>query len=213
MAIITIVKGREGVVTETHFKYNVTGHRLTVDGIHFGSVEYATAPIRAHHIYQYDNSADRYPNPLLEVFERGQDRLSGCTKVYSDLTMSFTATVTAGKYSKSGAMVPLRQKAVEIDTQNISRWHKHVVGAKYLTILNRCFFVAQQGYMGIGPPNLWEGDICSVLSGARVPFIFRHNSEDSYQLVGESYVESIMDGQVLGMLEHGEVQRSSITLV
>ena len=62
--------------------------------------------------------------------------------------------------------------------------------------IKRAFFVTEQGYMGLGPLGMEEGDLVYVLSGGQVPFILRPTIlAEGFSLVGESYVHGIMDGE------------------
>ncbi|KAH8885913.1 hypothetical protein GQ53DRAFT_626498, partial [Thozetella sp. PMI_491] len=68
---------------------------------------------------------------------------------------------------------------------------------------NREFFVTENGYIGIGPAGMRPGDEAWSLIGGHVPFILRRSTQDgvksvyeSYQLVGESYVHGVMDGEL-----------------
>ena len=57
------------------------------------------------------------------------------------------------------------------------------------------FFKTKRGYLGLGSQALQVGDIVCVLAGGEVPFVLRR-ARTHYQLVGESYVHGIMDGEV-----------------
>lgn len=70
----------------------------------------------------------------------------------------------------------------------------------------RCFAVTKKGYMVIAPPGAREGDMLCIVMGAEVPFLLRplSNSEGEvsekgkfYALVGECYVQGLMDGEGL----------------
>ena len=50
--------------------------------------------------------------------------------------------------------------------------------------------------MGVGPKDIQNGDILSVLLGGQVPFILR-KLDDTCMLVGESYIHGIMNGEAL----------------
>jgi hypothetical protein len=51
----------------------------------------------------------------------------------------------------------------------------------------------------LGPAGLQRGDTLAVIYGAEIPFVFRKNSNGQYRLIGESYVDGVMDGEVLEM--------------
>jgi hypothetical protein len=67
----------------------------------------------------------------------------------------------------------------------------------------RRFFRTGEGYYGIGPLIIKEGDVVCVLLGGRTPFILRRVGDD-YSLVGECYVHGFMHGEAIDMMERGE---------
>jgi hypothetical protein len=76
------------------------------------------------------------------------------------------------------------------------------------TLHNRRLFRTTKVYYGVCHKVLEVGDICCVFRGANVPFVLRqascneHNCHMSnqYILVGESYIQGIMKGEVFAML-------------
>jgi hypothetical protein len=77
--------------------------------------------------------------------------------------------------------------------------------------LNRRFFVTEQGYMGLSFPETRVGDIVCVFPGLEVPFIVRPDGE-YYLLVGEAYVQGLMDGEAMQDLDAGLVQLQTFEL-
>ena len=77
------------------------------------------------------------------------------------------------------------------------------------TILQRTFFVTDNGFMGTGPLTTLTGDRITVFFGGDVPFLLRKDlhgdtrDETSvgmspcWNLVGDCYVHGIMDGEVM----------------
>ena len=63
----------------------------------------------------------------------------------------------------------------------------------------RQLFLTAKGRLGLGPAGLQRGDTLAVIYGAEIPFVFRKNSNGQYRLIGESYVDGVMDGEVLEM--------------
>ena len=53
---------------------------------------------------------------------------------------------------------------------------------------------AARGYLGLVPRDAQAGDTIAILKGGRVPFVLR-SEEDSYQLVGATYVHGILQGE------------------
>lgn len=67
-------------------------------------------------------------------------------------------------------------------------------------------FRTRGGYLGIGPRLLDEskGDFLCVLLGCRVPVVLRPcESTRGYYLVGDAYVQGLMDGEALNMCDEG----------
>ncbi|WPV30485.1 Heterokaryon incompatibility protein 6, OR allele [Fulvia fulva] len=98
---------------------------------------------------------------------------------------------------KSANSMPSRTKKEQVD-----------LGGRYLqsfllACVGRCFFVTNGGLMGIGPENLVEGDRVAILYGGRVPFVMSTRGSlgrGEYRLLGECYVDGVMQGQ--GMRKH-----------
>ncbi|QDS68455.1 hypothetical protein FKW77_010822 [Venturia effusa] len=65
----------------------------------------------------------------------------------------------------------------------------------------RCFFTTEDGTMGWAPKAARAGDIVCVILGCAVPFVLRKTTEARYLVVGECYMDGIMDGElILGVL-------------
>ncbi|KAL1584156.1 hypothetical protein WHR41_07222 [Cladosporium halotolerans] len=62
----------------------------------------------------------------------------------------------------------------------------------------RVLFVSAAGWVGLAPHGAREGDLVFVAVGADVPYVLR-SCGDGYELIGECYVQGIMDGEVMGM--------------
>jgi hypothetical protein len=80
----------------------------------------------------------------------------------------------------------------------------HNLSAAKLDILyrhnGRRPFITEKGRLGLGPSMMQAGDIVAVILGAEVPFILRRRKEDGrYEVIGEAYVDGIMDGEVMDM--------------
>jgi hypothetical protein len=62
--------------------------------------------------------------------------------------------------------------------------------------MGRKLFSTGNGFLGLGPRVLKEGDVCCILFGAPVPFVLRRVG-DQYKLVGEAYVHGVMKGEAV----------------
>jgi hypothetical protein len=68
-------------------------------------------------------------------------------------------------------------------------------------------FVTKKGHLGLGLDHVDPGDAVAVLIGCQVPFVLRKSVGGKYEIVGEAYVDGIMDGEavvgreIVGVLE------------
>ncbi|KAF5580683.1 heterokaryon incompatibility (het-6OR allele) [Fusarium pseudocircinatum] len=60
---------------------------------------------------------------------------------------------------------------------------------------NRRFFRTENGYMGLGPPDIQTGDAICLLLGGSVAYALRRSAHETWTYVGECYVHGIMDGE------------------
>jgi hypothetical protein len=58
-------------------------------------------------------------------------------------------------------------------------------------------FITEKGHLGLGSVHLQPGDSVAIFGGAAVPFVLRERGDKKYQLIGEAYVDKIMDGEAV----------------
>jgi hypothetical protein len=63
--------------------------------------------------------------------------------------------------------------------------------------IERRAFVTSEGRPGVGPAILREGDVVAIFCGTEVPLLLRPCDGGAYELIGEAYVDGIMDGEVM----------------
>ena len=59
------------------------------------------------------------------------------------------------------------------------------------------FMITSTGYIGWAHPRAQPGDQIFVVGGCTVPVILRSRDNGGYVLVGDAYVEGIMDGEAV----------------
>ncbi|PVH79578.1 hypothetical protein DL98DRAFT_375285, partial [Cadophora sp. DSE1049] len=100
-----------------------------------------------------------------------------------------------GKHIKLGLKQLLKNKVVkgklESRTRISSRLGSEIIGKS----LGRLPFITRKGHLVLGPEYAGSGDFIGIIKGAQVPFILRRQSDEQYQLIGEAYVDGIMDGE------------------
>lgn len=71
---------------------------------------------------------------------------------------------------------------------------------------NRSFLITSTGRMGIGPYDTHIEDTVAVILGGDVPYIIRAQ-EDSWEFVGEAYIQGFMAGEAIEAYQRGFQKR------
>lgn len=78
----------------------------------------------------------------------------------------------------------------------VAREEKIQLGSEIIgKSLGRLPFVTRKGHLGLSSVRIASGDVIAVILGSQVPFVLRSHSEGKYQVIGEAYVDGIMDGE------------------
>ncbi|KAL5327565.1 hypothetical protein ACEPPN_005265 [Leptodophora sp. 'Broadleaf-Isolate-01'] len=73
----------------------------------------------------------------------------------------------------------------------------------------RRFFVTMKGYIGLALPEVSQGDSVCVFLGTKIPFVVRPEG-DHFLLIGEAYVQGMMNGEAIQELESGKLELTEI---
>ncbi|KAH7926181.1 HET-domain-containing protein, partial [Leucogyrophana mollusca] len=73
----------------------------------------------------------------------------------------------------------------------------HKIQGSLAFFYGRCFAMTSTGYMGVVPRTAKPGDWVCVLLGGELPFVIRKVGDGFFRLVGECYLQGIMDGEVM----------------
>lgn len=84
-----------------------------------------------------------------------------------------------------------------------------------LSLLRRRFFRTQRSWPGLGPECMGAGDVVVVFHGGTSPYVLRpvEGKEDYYHLLGECYVDILLDEGAYNMLEEGGAKEHIFYLV
>ena len=85
---------------------------------------------------------------------------------------------------------------------------------------NRKFCITELGRMGVVPASTETGDRIVVLFGMQTPVVLRTLAPVSvdarpacYQLLGESFVHGLMDGEAIRAMEMGDLHADDLVIV
>lgn len=109
------------------------------------------------------------------------------------------------KYIKSEAERFLANEGLKQRLQNMNMLHLHLSNEIIGRSPKRLPFITSKGHMCLGADNIQEGDCVAIIKGAEVPYILRLQQTGSYQLIGEAYVDGIMDGEASENLNYTRI--------
>jgi hypothetical protein len=157
--------------------------------------------------------------PLAEAFWRtliGDRTPTGTRPAEASFSMYFEALErsleTLSKYGPDmnpfNSKVPLEvQEALNVSLSRDAAAFGRFANMSGPQTRERRFAITERGYMGMIPPYSEIGDVVFIIPGAQVPFLLRCKegtddgldvpSEKKWQLVGESYFQGMMDGEML----------------
>lgn len=81
-----------------------------------------------------------------------------------------------------------------------------------LVCSGRRFYLSKKGYMGLAPAQTREDDLISIFLGLSSPVIIRREDDDCYIIIGECYVQGIMNGEAMKDLEDGKLELREFVL-
>lgn len=72
--------------------------------------------------------------------------------------------------------------------------------------VDKCLFLTRKGRLGLcGAAVMAVGDLCCILAGAPVPFLFTPATNQRHKLVEECYIHGVMHGELLDECEFGSI--------
>ncbi|KAH8590531.1 hypothetical protein B0O99DRAFT_691542 [Bisporella sp. PMI_857] len=70
-------------------------------------------------------------------------------------------------------------------------------------------FITSHGHIGLGPENMAKADTICIFGGATMPHILR-KVDEYFVLVGDCFVDNLMDGEAVIAMRKGEVHTGPI---
>jgi hypothetical protein len=78
-----------------------------------------------------------------------------------------------------------------------------------LAFVGRRMVTTEGGYLGLSPEAVHKGDVIAIY-GCSFPVVLRKCGE-FYLVIGESYIDGIMDGELMEAKERGEYSEAELT--
>lgn len=99
------------------------------------------------------------------------------------------------KYIKSEAQRFLANEGLKQRLRHMNMLYLHLSKEIIGRSPKRLPFITSKGHVCVSTDNIQEGDCVTIIRGAEVPYILRLQPTGAYQLIGEAYVDGIMDGE------------------
>jgi len=206
---------------------------LILKGIKIDTIKHCMAPCSFSHLcasYAQPCSCAKTQNidpgaqAILDLWASCVAHLHACSDIHTIAEFLFRAS-TAGQFSAADLALPVfwgylfavadhvplksRTKFNESLGDDLASLQVHK-GKNWARFANTCklsedrrIFLTKSGRLGLGPVSMAEGDILCVLFGGVKPFVLRP-SGDCWNMVGECYVDDLMDGSAVRDLEKPE---------
>jgi len=198
---------------------------LAVQGIIIGSVAFTSRIIHKHNLGTDPNAWDEEyrvrRKPFIDVL--WAETLPAASPATGQLEKDFAWTLvrafpaTPGKTCDAQHMANfaayrhlVRSAARESDSQPVSSHDTEAFPRDFMHRLNYCHDLrvavldsAHTGRLGLVPHVALPGDYCCILLGVPVPMILRHAADNRYIFVGESYIDGVMAGEIVGSQVEG----------
>jgi hypothetical protein len=80
-----------------------------------------------------------------------------------------------------------------------------------LALTGHRLVIISGGFLGLALKEVLKNDVIAILYGCDFPVVLRPCG-DNYYVIGECYVDGVMDGELVEAKERGEYQEREITL-
>ncbi|KAJ9614483.1 hypothetical protein H2200_002620 [Cladophialophora chaetospira] len=219
-----------------------TAKLLSLQGLIFDHLTWVSRPLRsdnfALHPAQWDEGLRTSPKTYIEML---WDDVPNDLKERYDLTKApanspfdenFTYTLVTGYNNREAVSFKRHRKIVQAylnalkhagcpedrrkspcqtDNQacDASRYERETRNCT-----NRRLALTKLGRFALVPQFAKPGDACCVFLGMVTPFILRQAATRQYHhLMGEAYVQGIMQGELVAELDRGDIEKGLITLI
>ncbi|KAL2070883.1 hypothetical protein VTL71DRAFT_13909 [Oculimacula yallundae] len=81
----------------------------------------------------------------------------------------------------------------------------------HVSVRSKCFFILEDGRMGLGPNAAEPGDVVVIIFGHAIPYVLRP-VDDMFLFLGPCYVNDIMQGQLMDDLKSGKYKEEWLHL-
>lgn len=81
-----------------------------------------------------------------------------------------------------------------------------------LSLNHRSLIRTKSGYLGMAPLATRPGDVIAILLGCNCPVVLRRFDDGLHRIIGECYIQGLMDGEILDQQQNGRVSEQEFIL-
>jgi len=173
----------------------------------------ATATIEDVQPMHFDGSEDDFQTMLMALWKMVKSNLAFSNDTEISRLSAACEALCCGVFRHS--TIPVREDYPEFksamqtfesklatdslfyrDVDSTDNWAYYQRYVRHLC-QNRSFFVTTEGSVGVAPLSARPGDIVCVFLGCLSTILLRQTGDDAYQVVGESYMPGVNNGEAL----------------
>jgi hypothetical protein len=144
--------------------------------------------------------------------DTSSNRMAQIANITAILSEARYGHVPANQDDFSLAFDMLESYCKQLNSPNIQGNSVAFIKNAEFTITSRRLCLTKSGCVGLGPAIISPGDICCVISGVNIPYALRPFNHETYLMVGECYLESIMHGEAVRGVDGETLQWYDIIL-
>lgn len=96
--------------------------------------------------------------------------------------------------------------------------HEFLLRVQSIVWNRRLILTQEHSFMGLAPGEIKKGDVVAILYGCSVPVMLRQisdtkNQEVKYKMIGECYIDGMMDGQALDLKDEKGLFEETLVIV
>ena len=145
---------------------------------------------------------------LARTFCGERDRYGGRAKDLDHLATQFSDFIRTWLRCHPDDFPELSQ-VLNLENVDSEDYRMTWVDAAEAVCLGRCLFYTTSGHIGLGPGDMALDDVVCILGGAVMPIVVRP-LEDQFGIIGDCYVNGVMDGEAVSDMVQGRILHGPI---
>ncbi len=125
------------------------------------------------------------------------ERLDNLKQTLDDLSSRFHEQNVVPSALEISRLISIAEDEGSTDEQVLEDQRKGMEESFRIAYIGRRIFVTKRGFFGITSESVKMGDTVWILAGAGTPFVLRNIGQRKSRVVGEGYVDGLMQGEAI----------------